>query len=86
MIKLVNSIPDVVPEITDHEMMNLFLTQVKLAVEELSQKAQSRQMEIRSTAPGVNDIEEGEFVSYVNGANYYIYTKQNGVIKYATLT
>ena len=39
-----------------------------------------------STAPGVDDLAEGQAVFYVNGAVYRKYYKINGVIKYQNLT
>ena len=63
-----------------------WVIQAHLCIEELARKAQDRQMEIRSSVPTTNDVEEGGFVAYVNGATIRIYTKQNGTIQYWTLS
>lgn len=84
MIKMSSSIPDIIN--ADPNNLIEILTAIKLYCEELSRKAQSSQEEIRSTVPGVTEVEEGEFVPYINGADIRIYTKTNGVVRYATLT
>lgn len=86
MIKLSQAIQEQVPDGSTPELMQNYLTQVKLCVEELARKAQDRQMEIRSTEPSTADIEEGGFVAYVSDATIRIYTKQNGSIRYWNLT
>ncbi len=74
------------PDGSNPELMATFLTQLKLTIEELSTKGQSRQVEIRSIIPSTDDMEEGEFVAYINGATIRVYTKQNGTIRYWNLT
>lgn len=39
-----------------------------------------------ASAPGTDDLEEGQAVLYDDGANFRIYVKINGSIRYATLT
>lgn len=84
MIKMSTSIPDVIN--TDEQSLRDILTAMKLYCEELARKAQSSQEEIRNGVPAVTDVEEGEFVRYINGATIRIYTKQDGVIRYFALT
>ena len=82
MIKNSIAIPEQIPDGKNPEEFIDFLIAVKLVVEELATKAQSRQMEIRSDAPSTNDLEEGEFVAYVGGATIRTYTKINGTVRY----
>lgn len=84
MIKMSNAIPEVIN--TDEQSLKDTLTAIKLYCEELARKSQSKQEEIRSTVPAITDMEEGELVPYINGATIRIYTKQNGIIRYFTLT
>lgn len=79
MIKLANSIPELTDPSDPSQLQN-FCTAVKLAIDELAQKASSSQMEIRTTAPTTNDIEEGEMVRATVGGLNYIYTKKDGTI------
>lgn len=81
MIKLNNAISDII-NIKDEQELRNFLIVVKLAVEELASKAKSQQIEIRSDAPDVNSVEEGEDVRYVNGVTIRTYTKINGTVRY----
>ena len=82
MIKNSIAIPEQIPDGKNPEELIDFLIAVKLVVEELATKAQSRQMEIRSDVPSTNDLEEGEFVTYVSGATIRTYTKINGTVRY----
>lgn len=84
-IKLQTDIPEVT-DITDLGQLQNFVTQIKLAIEELAKKAQSMQTEERITVPTVDDLEEGEQVRVTTGANNYIYTKKGGVIRYWQIT
>lgn len=84
-IKMNVEIPEVF-DVEDKEMLRQFCVAVKMFCDELARKAQSQQMEVRSSVPGTNDLEEGEFVRYVNGATIRIYTKQNGNIQYWNLS
>lgn len=84
-VKMSQEIPEIF-DISNQESLRQWMIAVKQCIEELARKAQDRQMEIRSTVPTTNDIEEGTFVAYVNGATIRIYTKQSGTINYWTLS
>lgn len=79
MIKLSQEIPEVFDP-TNLETMRQWMVSVKQSLDELARKAQSLQIEVRTTAPSTNDIEEGEFVRATVGGLNYIYTKKDGVI------
>lgn len=85
-MKLSNAIPEYIPSVDNQQAITEYLTQVKLVVEEIASKAISLQSEIRTSAPGVNDIEEGEFVRATVGGLSYIYTKKGGQILRFQLT
>ena len=85
MISVSQQIPAIF-DIKDEVSLRNFLIAVKLSVEEIVRKGQERQDEIRSSVPIAADIPEGKFVPYLSGAAYRIYTKQNGVVKYISLT
>ena len=65
---------------SDPDSVKNYLIQVGLCIDELSRKAQSLQMEERTSAPDTNSIEEGEFVRATVGGLNYIYTKKGGTI------
>jgi len=82
MIKPSTEIPIISKDdISNPEKLEHLLNTIKMYCEELARKSQSMQEEIRTTAPRVNEIEEGEYVRVTIGANHHIYTKKNGVIK-----
>ena len=68
--------------------LNLF--SVKKNFETIGREAWSLQKPTDSTfvdtAPGTDDLEEGQAVFYVNGATYKIYFKINGAIKSVAIT
>ena len=72
--------------LSDPDKLFDYLTLVKQTVDAIAEKAQGVQTNIRSTTPATSDIDEGEFVPYVNGATVRIYTRIQGVIKYWNLT
>ena len=80
MIKLSQLIPEMIPDGSNAQAMTDFLVAIKQCVDELARKALSSQQETRTTAPGINDLEEGEQVRATVGGLNYIYTKMNGVI------
>ena len=67
-------------DVSNPDAMRNWMIAVKQCIDELARKAVSSQQEVRATAPGVNDIEEGEQVRATVGGLNYIYTKMNGVI------
>lgn len=79
MIKMSSEISEVV-DVSNPESMRQWMIAVKQCVDELARKALSSQQETRTTAPSVNDLEEGEQVRATVGGLNYIYTKMNGVI------
>ena len=79
MIKLSQLPPD--PNIIDWsnpQSIKDWIIQAHLCIDELSRKAQSLQVELRSGAPIADDIEEGEFV---RATNNNIYTKISGTVR-----
>ena len=78
-VKMGQEIPEVF-DISNPDSMRQWMIAVKQCIDELSRKAVSSQMEERTTAPGVNDIEEGEQIRATVGGLNYIYTKKGGVI------
>ncbi len=87
MIKLGNEIPAYVPDGSNPAELQTYLTQMKLVVEELARKAQSLQMEERTTAPAVDDLEMLELVHVLAGGLRYIYTKEtDGTIHWIAVT
>ena len=59
-----------------------WILQAHLCIDELSRKAKSQQIEVRSDAPDTNSVEEGEDVRYVSGATIRTYTKISGTVRY----
>ena len=59
-----------------------FLIAIKQYVEDLARKAKSMQMEVRTAAPGVNDLTEGEDVRYNTGGVRRTYTLIDGEVRY----
>ena len=75
-----------IPPLTDD------INTLKRAIEKIAREAQSTQnpggqedQVYVDTAPGVDDIKEGQFVPYLNAGVYKVYTKLDGVIKSWTL-
>ena len=68
-------------DIKDETQLKNVLIAIKQCIDELSRKAQSRQMENRTSFPTASDLEENESVSVVSGGLSYISTKINGVVK-----
>jgi len=85
-IKLSQEIPEIIPDGSNPQAMTSFLVAIKQSMDEIARKAQSLQMEVRTTVPGVNDLEEGEFVRAEVGGLLYTYTKINGVIHWMAVT
>lgn len=67
-------------DVTDPDRLLMLLTAFKEFCEELARKAQTIQEEIRTSAPTVNDLTEGEQVRATVGGSHYIYTKKGGII------
>lgn len=87
MLKLSQAIPEDVPDGTNPQAVKDFLTQLKLCVEEIVQKAKSIQTPVRTTAPTVNDFEvEGEDVRYNTGGVRRTYTLLDGSVRVHTET
>lgn len=84
MLKLDTQLP-IVPDIENQELKD-YLIAVKQYCEEIARKASSQQVEVRSTIPGIDDLQEGESVRYVSGATVRTYTKINGVVRYVVET
>ncbi|MFH1561849.1 MAG: hypothetical protein ABIF11_00310 [Nitrospirota bacterium] len=70
---------------------SLDLWQVKKNFESIARNALSLQNPSEGgnlyvdAVPGTADLSEGQAVFYINGANYRLYFRIGGVIKYATL-
>lgn len=79
MIKMSSEISEVV-DVLNPESMRQWMIAVKQCIEELARKAMSSQQEVRTTAPQISELEEGEQVRATVGGLNYIYTKMNGVI------
>jgi len=77
MIKMSVEIPEIW-DVSNPDSVRQWMVAVKQYCEELARKAQSLQMELRSGAPTIDDVEEGEFV---RATNNNIYTKLNNVIR-----
>lgn len=78
MIKTSQQLGEDIPDGKDPQALRDYIIQLKLTIEELSRKAQPMQIELRTSVPGVNDLDEGEIVRHTNNN---IYTKLNGVIR-----
>jgi len=85
MIKTSWQIPSFV-DINDPKAVQQFLMDMKMVVEEIIEKAQQTQMEVRSNSPDVNSIEEGEAVPSVESGTYKLYRKISGSVKSVTYT
>ena len=57
---------------------------MKLVVEDIILKAQQTQMEVRSSVPDTNSIDEGESVPSVESGTYKLYRKISGSVKSVT--
>jgi len=79
MLKMSTQLP-LPPTIPDNQELADYLTALKQYCEELARKAQNLQMEIRTAAPGVDDLDEGGFVRATVGGLNYIYTKKGGTV------
>ena len=87
MIKLSIEIPTFSEEdMKDPLRLLQIITTLKQYCEELASKATSQQENIRTTAPAVTELDEGEIVAYETGGVRRLYTKLNGSIRYTTLT
>ena len=78
-IKLDLDIP-VDVDVTSPQQLHDFLITMKQVIEDIANKAQQMQFEIRTTAPSTDDLDEGSFVRAAVGGNNWIYTKKDGVI------
>lgn len=84
-IKMINAIPLItLDDIKDPERLEQILTAFKLYCEELATKAKAYQSTVRSDAPSVNELDEGQDVGDDTGNKEYI--KLSGAIYSKALT
>ena len=85
MLKLNWQLPNYV-DTSNPQALQMFLNDLRMVIEDIILKAQQTQMEVRSSTPDTNSIEEGEVVPSVESGTYKIYRKINGQVKSVTMT
>jgi len=78
------------PEIVDTEnpvMLKQYIVELKEYCQELARRATGQVGgAVKTVAPSVSDVKEGELTPYDDGVNRRMYTKLNGSLRYISLT